>query len=665
MNRASLAWAESNVALLRRFLEKQLPRPGLPDLRGTEWYLLWRLAHSAKVISKSGPFVAFSPDGQTVGFTGGSNPHGHTVLWNYRLGRELGKLPKSYGRDIAFSADGKQFAVAEYNDSLAIYETQSLRLVTKLPFTVVGRWTEQSRSIVRFSPDHRTLAFIAAGDPGTISGVYNYTIRLWNMSGTSGIVTLPNSENTNSLDFSSDGTTLVATSRLSGVRLWNLAVTPPVSSPWPLSKPPGSLRVARLSPDGTMLAVAFEDGVTVWDVRSKKELLSVSAPAPLADVAFSPDGRRIAMACANRTMPVHEVPSGKLVGVARGFGQTAESAAFSPDGRFLAGGSHEASASVWDMTSIEAQQPVSAGAIEALSFRGDGQAVMVGGARYASLHAVPSRETMSRFPREETERATGVSVSSDGSVTAVSTVLGEVRVYRSGHPDPVLGLRRPVRGVIYRDVIVRVGSFAVTSRDGRTLVTGHEGGAASVIDLRTNRLAAVLGDPKDTMFAGEFSRDGSLLALVGWHTYQKEADQPITHIGVWETGSWKKRFHIASNEDVSNYVAISPDKRSVATYDLLNVLSLRNMAGQVTQRLTGSLNTVRCLAYSPDGKRIIACDDRHIHFWDLATGQSVASLRMDNRVMSAAFSPDGRTLAVGDAAGRLLYLDATPPQAGR
>ena len=45
MNLAQQAWEHSDIARMDEFLENQIPKPNQTDLRGFEWYYLWRLGH--------------------------------------------------------------------------------------------------------------------------------------------------------------------------------------------------------------------------------------------------------------------------------------------------------------------------------------------------------------------------------------------------------------------------------------------------------------------------------------------------------------------------------------------------------------------------------------------------------------------------------------------
>ena len=64
------------------------------------------------------------------------------------------------------------------------------------------------------------------------------------------------------------------------------------------------------------------------------------------------------------------------------------------------------------------------------------------------------------------------------------------------------------------------------------------------------------------------------------------------------------------------------------------------------------------VAFSPDGRTLAVGDfGGHVGLWDTATGRRTAILAQGNPVYSVAFSPDGRTLAAGDTGGHVGLWD--------
>jgi WD40 repeat protein len=71
--------------------------------------------------------------------------------------------------------------------------------------------------------------------------------------------------------------------------------------------------------------------------------------------------------------------------------------------------------------------------------------------------------------------------------------------------------------------------------------------------------------------------------------------------------------------------------------------------GKFLHRLTGHLCFVSCVAFSPDGKRLVSgSEDWTVKVWDIAAGRATLTLwGHTGRIREVAFSPDGKRLVSG------------------
>jgi WD40 repeat protein len=69
---------------------------------------------------------------------------------------------------------------------------------------------------------------------------------------------------------------------------------------------------------------------------------------------------------------------------------------------------------------------------------------------------------------------------------------------------------------------------------------------------------------------------------------------------------------------------------------------------------------LHALAFSPDGQWLVTCEEDAIRTWYVATGQERRSLALPSgeQVLSLAFSPNGRTVALGMVSGRVRLWPA-------
>jgi WD40 repeat protein len=300
---------KKDVGRLVEVLDDLRLRPGQDDVRGFEWYRLWRLAHGDRLtLRHAGPVeaVASSPDGKAVvTATGGQD--NRVRRWDSITGKVTASI-RQHTRLLVFSPDGKtlatsgdvkktavthwpfdqgSFGSARVVESIKIWEADTLKLVRHLK----GLGTVDQ---VMFSPDGKTLAvahWSSDRQPGQIAlwDLGTYTQRKLEGPGViRGTVAC--------LAFSRDGKLLAVGYRTGFIQLWDVAAGKALSAWQPQAEATGSFTsdsrklVGRLafSPDGKMLAsahgylvlvtrrgVSYDGGfgpcpVHLWDVGQMK-----------------------------------------------------------------------------------------------------------------------------------------------------------------------------------------------------------------------------------------------------------------------------------------------------------------------------------------------------------------------------------------------------------
>ena len=158
------------------------------------------------------------------------------------------------------------------------------------------------------------------------------------------------------VEFSPDGTTLVAAGDDELVHVWNLESGELLRSFRPHD---GPFYAARFAPSGGILATCGRDQlVKIWNVKTWQQIATLAGHADrVYDIAFSGDGQRIVSVGEDRSVRLwnlerQEVEKQFVASLQSQYSTgwlRFDSAAFSDDGRLVAGGSNHGPVFVWEV----------------------------------------------------------------------------------------------------------------------------------------------------------------------------------------------------------------------------------------------------------------------------------------------------------------------------
>jgi WD40 repeat protein len=315
--------------------------------------------------------IVFNPDGKRIALAGFD---GTLRLLDASNGREMltifaHRLVVAYA---AFSHDGKKIASASYDHTVRIWDASPLegdpqadrcrtltghkQLVSGVAYSPDGRWLASSSwdgtVIVREVCRNRHAP---RDGPGTLHpGPDGYTLR-YTLRGHSG--------NVSAVAISADSRTLASAGWDKTVKLWDLQA-PMGDTLTELRTISCTERVTGIafSPDGRLLAIGQTTGIGLYDPASGKEVAPFKrTPAAVPALAFSPDSRHLSSAGASDpAIKFWDVAANKMNFEIPHPSSPNGSVSISPDGRLIAApGPLEAAAGptvkIWEVLDWDAR----------------------------------------------------------------------------------------------------------------------------------------------------------------------------------------------------------------------------------------------------------------------------------------------------------------------
>lgn len=274
----------SNTVYLYDVVTGQVKR----TFHGEKSFNVWRAGGQADAL-------AFSSDGSLLAAAGID----HSVrIWRVDTGAVAIRLPIEEASAVAFSPDGRLLATGS-NDKVTLWDLSSRAV----------RATLKGRQFVSISPNGRLLATL---------GEDQDTVRLWKIASGKEVFTLKGRGWVKSVAFSPDSK-MLATSDAYTVRLWKTET--------------GQLLETFEDPHNP------EEGIVIG-LQFLASLLGAGGghgpPASRVPVAFSPDGKVLAMARDSRPGYRINFLNIKTRKTWTHHGDLIDAMAFSPDGKLLA-----------------------------------------------------------------------------------------------------------------------------------------------------------------------------------------------------------------------------------------------------------------------------------------------------------------------------------------
>jgi len=637
---ADAKYYEGNIGHVRRLLES-CPQ----DLRGWEWdrinYVLDQsvvsfVAHKSHMYRS----VALSPDGKRLA-TGG---YDKTVkIWDTTSGRELFALPEAHEDSIecvAFSPNGKLIVSSDDSGNIKVWDPSNLQKPPTLIKHANYAWT------VAFSPDSKHI----------VSACYlNEMIKVWNAATGAEIVAF-NHEHWGGIScvtFSRDGRHIVSAGwDMEGViKIWDAVDGNEVMN---LTGHSHEIHAVSFSSDNKLLASGSGDyTIKIWNAAKGSIVMTLLGhEGPIESVAFSPDDKYLVSGGYDGTVRIWDIATGKEVTTLRGHESQVTSVAFTPDGKQIVSGSYDGTVKVWDAT-------------------------------------VDNELNRCMGHRED---VCATAFSPDGKLLVSHDQDGRVKVWDVVSCAEVMTLNGG-RGLHY-------GSTAF-SPNGKRIISFGAKRAITIWDAETGDEVMTLGGHEESIRCFAFSPDGKRIVSGTSDAKVKMWDATKgEEIVTWDLDGEPRVYSIAFSPDGKRIVSGSSD-REIQVWDAATRAELMNIVGHEGKRITsvtfdshgkriasacwedhtariwdavtgvelatmrGHRDSVRSIAFSPDGKRLVTGGlDRTVRVWDSSTGDELLMLPVESRVNCVAFSPDGKAIAGGTRGRPIMLWESTAPAGG-
>jgi WD40 repeat protein len=512
---------------------------------------------------------------------------------------------------------------------------------------------------VGISPDGKRVALAAADDK----------LRVWNVD--DGKTVFSADQETPWVTFLPNGKQLAAVAGQGGRTIHvRDAETGKVEKTLKPGKP--AFRFA-VRPDGKRLAALGAEDVAVLDVESGKTLHTFTMEPSVGALEWTADGSGLVLAVDRKPLRVLDAETGRVRHTWHHGSLTPYGLAVEPSGKRVAvafGGDQieEQLHNVVVPGVVKVYDPARGpdkrvltghtGAVKDVRFSADGARLLsVGADKTARVWDVADGRVVAKLEGHKGPAEFGAFLP-DGKQVVTATQ-EELKVWNLADGKPA------------RTVALQGHTRMTLSADGKWLAFGDRRDTrVHLLQLDGDRKLDLEGVRGNGVIGLGFSPDGKhLVAGYGgipgsYRVWTAEVDNSSPGpVVIWDaaTGKEVRRLEGQSGYVWPYHTIFSPDGKSVAAAegDGWGLMLWDAATGKLRARIRPVDRDDYRLAFTPDGRRLLAASDRALDVWDAATGEPV--LTLPGTFATLAVSPDGMRVAAGRG-NDIVLLETAPPQ---
>jgi len=357
---------------------------------------------------------------------------------------------------------------------------------------------------------------------------------------------------------------------------------------------------AEYSPDKKRIISSQYDGsIKIWDADSGRLIRSILAhKSPVFSTAWSPNGKMF-LSCDVETLKVWNAETCRELWSASGY---AFSAVFSPDGKIIAAGTEN-------------------GTVKLLN----------------AATGKEFREINDLITDEDAPYIFGLCFNPEGKQLAVSN-LWELKIFNvsTGALITTLANRDYEEG---KEVSALDVALAFSPDGKRLAASGFGEKNVIVYDVLSGNNLFTLSGHEDAVNSAAFNSSGTYIAT-------GSVDKAVK---IWDSSNGKELHKYDPNKGTISSVSFK-DNRYILAATAVSIVEINAENGEEVRSFSGKSNFSLASAFSPQGNIFFGKK-----VW-LPDGSAQMELEVDGSLLAAAYSPDGKILAVLDI-NKIIFFD--------